>query len=109
MVGRTAFEMNIWAFPEERQQLLEHLAVHGQVLHLEMHGRHRNGEIRLVDVSVQPIELDGVPCLLLTARDISELKQAQAQVRHLAYHDALTNLPNRALLMDCLLYTSRCV
>jgi diguanylate cyclase (GGDEF)-like protein/PAS domain S-box-containing protein len=100
VVGRTAFEMNIWAFPEERQQLLEHLAVHGQVLHLEMHGRHRNGEIRLVDVSVQPIELDGVPCLLLTARDISELKQAQAQVRHLAYHDALTNLPNRALLMD---------
>ena len=100
VIGRTAFEMNIWAFPEERQQLLEHLAVNGQVLHLEMHGRHRNGEIRLVDVSVQPIELDGVPCLLLTARDISELKQAQAQVRHLAYHDALTNLPNRALLMD---------
>src|SRR5690606_15595695 len=28
------------------------------------------------------------------------LKQAQAQVQHLAYHDALTNLPNRALLMD---------
>ncbi|MGY2436590.1 diguanylate cyclase domain-containing protein, partial [Escherichia coli] len=60
----------------------------------------RDGEVHLVDVSVQPIELNGAPCLLLTARDISELKQAQAQVQHLAYHDALTNLPNRALLMD---------
>ncbi|WP_276489113.1 sensor domain-containing protein [Ectopseudomonas mendocina] len=100
VLGRTAFEMDIWAFPEERQQLLEQLARHGQVLHLEMHGKHRNGEVRLVDVSVQPLELDGMPCLLLTARDISELKQAQAQVQHLAYHDALTNLPNRALLMD---------
>ena len=100
VVGRTAFEMDIWAFPDERQQLLEQLARNGQVLHLEMHGKHRSGEVRLVDVSVQPIELDGVPCLLLTARDISELKQAQAQVQHLAYHDALTNLPNRALLMD---------
>ncbi|TRO10055.1 bifunctional diguanylate cyclase/phosphodiesterase [Ectopseudomonas mendocina] len=100
VVGRTAFEMDIWAFPDERQQLLEQLAHNGQVLHLEMHGKHRSGEVRLVDVSVQPIELDGVPCLLLTARDISELKQAQAQVQHLAYHDALTNLPNRALLMD---------
>ncbi|UYP28904.1 PAS domain S-box protein [Pseudomonas sp. Z8(2022)] len=100
VLGRTAFEMDIWAFPEERQQLLEQLARHGQVLHLEMHGKPRNGEVRLVDVSVQPLELDGMPCLLLTARDISELKQAQAQVQHLAYHDALTNLPNRALLMD---------
>lgn len=100
VVGRTAFEMDIWAFPDERQQLLEQLARNDQVLHLEMHGKHRSGEVRLVDVSVQPIELDGVPCLLLTARDISELKQAQAQVQHLAYHDALTNLPNRALLMD---------
>lgn len=65
-----------------------------------MHGRHRDGQLRLVDVSVQPIELNGLACLLLTARDISELKQAQALVQHLAYHDALTNLPNRTLLMD---------
>ena len=100
VVGHTAFELDIWAYPEERQQMLEHLARNGQVLHMEMHGRHRNGEVRLVDVSVQPIELNGAPCLLLTARDISELKQAQAQAQHLAYHDALTNLPNRALLMD---------
>jgi len=31
---------------------------------------------------------------------VSLLKNAQAQIRHLAYHDPLTNLPNRALLMD---------
>lgn len=100
VVGRTSLEMNIWAYPEERTRMIEHLAQQGHVLHMEMHGRHRDGVIRLMDVSVQPIELDGIPCLLLTARDISELKQAQAQAQHLAYHDALTNLPNRALLMD---------
>ncbi|WP_417706579.1 EAL and GGDEF domain-containing protein [Pseudomonas sp.] len=100
VIGRTVHELSIWAYPEERVRMIEHLAQQGQVLHMEMHGRHRDGEVRLVDVSVQPIELNGVPCLLLTARDISELKQAQAQVQHLAYHDALTNLPNRALLMD---------
>ncbi|EZH78030.1 histidine kinase [Ectopseudomonas composti] len=100
VIGRTVHELSIWAYPEERVRMIEHLAQQGQVLHMEMHGRHRDGEVRLVDVSVQPIELNDVPCLLLTARDISELKQAQAQVQHLAYHDALTNLPNRALLMD---------
>ncbi|WP_343349910.1 sensor domain-containing protein [Pseudomonas sediminis] len=100
VIGRTVHELSIWAYPEERVRMIEHLTQHGQVLHMEMHGRHRDGEVRLVDVSVQPIELNDVPCLLLTARDTSELKQAQAQVQHLAYHDALTNLPNRALLMD---------
>ena len=100
VIGRTVYELNIWAYPEERTQMIEHLIQHGKVLHREMHGRHRDGEVRLMDVSVQPIELNDTPCLLLTARDVSELKQAQAQVQHLAYHDALTNLPNRALLMD---------
>jgi len=100
VVGKSVHELNIWAYPDERKQMIDHLLLHGQVLRMEMHGRNRDGEVRLVDVSVQPIELNGVPCLLLTARDISELKQAQAQVQHLAYHDALTNLPNRALLMD---------
>jgi diguanylate cyclase (GGDEF)-like protein len=44
--------------------------------------------------------LDETPCLLMTTRDVSQLRNAQAQIRHLAYHDSLTNLPNRALLMD---------
>ncbi|ARS48535.1 EAL domain-containing protein [Ectopseudomonas hydrolytica] len=100
VIGRTAFELNIWAFPEERAVMLDHLAKNGQVLHMEMHGQHRNGDVRLVEVSVQPLDLNGSSCLLLTARDISELKQAQAQVQHLAYHDALTNLPNRAMLIN---------
>jgi len=33
-------------------------------------------------------------------RDISERKRAEETIRHLAYHDALTGLPNRALFED---------
>jgi diguanylate cyclase (GGDEF)-like protein/PAS domain S-box-containing protein len=33
-------------------------------------------------------------------RDITELKQAEEQIRQLAYYDSLTNLPNRRLLLD---------
>ena len=35
-----------------------------------------------------------------TAEDITDRKAAEAQVRFLAYHDAMTGLPNRMLFMD---------
>ena len=34
------------------------------------------------------------------ARDITQRKQAEETIRHLAYHDGLTNLPNRVLFQD---------
>ncbi|HUE94271.1 PAS domain S-box protein [Pseudomonas sp.] len=100
VIGRSSGELSVWADPQERVQMVQRLMQDGHVYHMEMHGRHRDGTVKLVEVSVQPIELNATPCLLLTARDISELKHAQAQVQHLAYHDSLTNLPNRALLLD---------
>lgn len=100
VIGRSSKTLDVWADLEERARMVQRLQQDGHVYHMEMHGKHRDGTTILVEVSVGPIELNGKACLLLTARDISELKNAQAQVQHLAYHDSLTNLPNRALLLD---------
>ncbi|TDF85586.1 PAS domain S-box protein [Pseudomonas sp. H9] len=100
VIGRTVYEIGIWADDKQRSMLIAELQDRGRVHHREMLGRNKRGDILTVEVSIEPITLNETHCLLLTARDVSQLKNAQAQIRHLAYHDPLTNLPNRALLMD---------
>jgi len=100
VVDRTVFEFSIMADMTQRTRLIQEIEEKGKVRNRELLGRNKNGELITVDVSIDPLILDGTPCLLITARDISQLKNAQAQIQHLAYHDSLTNLPNRALLMD---------
>ncbi|MDP2145468.1 MAG: PAS domain S-box protein, partial [Pseudomonas sp.] len=99
-IGLTLYQIGIWADENQRTTLLAELQVKGRIHHMDMLWHNKRGELLAVEVSVEPITLNETPCLLLTARDVSLLKSAQAQIRHLAYHDPLTNLPNRALLMD---------
>ncbi|MGE6662305.1 EAL domain-containing protein [Pseudomonas sp. NPDC077408] len=98
-IGRTSYELGVWP-STQRQEILERLERDGRVTNWEMVGQDRHGRLKHIEVSVEPIVLNNTDCLLLSARDISQLKAAHAQIHHLAYHDPLTNLPNRTLLTD---------
>jgi diguanylate cyclase (GGDEF)-like protein/PAS domain S-box-containing protein len=59
----------------------------------------KNGDPIWIDMnSLQFAEVEGVSLWLM--QDISEMKQYQEQVEHIAFHDPLTGLPNRLLLSD---------
>nr|WP_315053783.1 EAL domain-containing protein [uncultured Brevundimonas sp.] len=57
-------------------------------------------EPRAVEVCAHTVEYRGRECRVLAVRDLTEKKEAQRQIEHLARHDALTDLPNRALLEE---------
>jgi diguanylate cyclase (GGDEF)-like protein/PAS domain S-box-containing protein len=61
-------------------------------------------EERILLTSKSPLLDDAgrVANVVTVSLDVTELKRAEAQVRHQAGHDALTGLPNRALFKDYL-------
>jgi PAS domain S-box-containing protein len=63
---------------------------------------HRDGHILWVDLSVSLVRNDdGSPRYFIAQMvDINDRKQFEQQLRHQAFHDSLTGLPNRSLFMN---------
>ncbi len=68
--------------------------------HFEWILRRKNGEDFPADVLLSAFNYGGERILQAAVRDITERKQAEQRIAHLANHDALTDLPNRHLLQD---------
>jgi diguanylate cyclase (GGDEF)-like protein len=68
---------------------------------LELTVRHQDGRRRQAEMTITNLLGDpSVAGLVLNTRDISERKELQDQLVHEAYHDALTQLANRALFRE---------
>jgi diguanylate cyclase (GGDEF)-like protein/PAS domain S-box-containing protein len=65
----------------------------GEATGVRLDGVHFPQEISLTAIA-------GENSMVCVVRDITERTYAEEQIKHLAYHDALTNLPNRLLFKD---------
>lgn len=59
-----------------------------------------NKEREEKDILVTITTIPGTDNHVASLTNISELKEAERQISHQAFHDTLTNLPNRALFME---------
>ncbi|MBF1989413.1 PAS domain S-box protein [Fischerella thermalis] len=89
VLGRTAFELNMWVNPSDRTKLLQKLQAQGAIRNQEIKFRKKSGEIIIVQVAAEVIELDGIPCLLAVSHDITERKQTEELLRLSAQRDRL--------------------
>jgi diguanylate cyclase (GGDEF)-like protein len=77
-------------------------AMYRSVLHMKVEGK-RTAHVRELSdgralaVNFSPIEGDG---WMVTLEDITDRRQVEARIVHMAHHDALTGLPNRVLFHD---------
>jgi len=67
----------------------------------ELRVRRRNGDWAVVEFTASDLRREpGVAGVVLNGRDVTDRKTLEAELRRLALHDGLTDLPNRTLFLD---------
>ncbi|MFA7281632.1 MAG: EAL domain-containing protein [Sterolibacterium sp.] len=75
-------------------------AMKGEVTHFEWQALQADGTTLDVEISLSLVVMNGKNYLQAIVRDITARRQAEEEIKHLAFYDPLTQLPNRRLLLD---------
>ncbi len=102
VVGETPRLLRAPQTPPETHRRLWETVKSGFEWHGELHNRRKNGELYWCLQTISPLkdERGAVTHFVAITEDISERKEAESQIRHLAFYDPLTGLPNRRLFRD---------
>lgn len=78
-----------------REDLLEAKHLVFEAIHVK-----KSGEEFPVEIHANIVNQFGIPVILSVVRDITERREAEEEIEHMAFYDNLTDLPNRFLGME---------
>ena len=96
LLGRHILE---FLMPDEVPKVRE-VMLAGRETRYETCARHRDGSPLPVEVIVRTLERSGEKQRMSIVRDIRDRLDSEARIQHLALHDSLTGLLNRAAFME---------
>jgi PAS domain S-box-containing protein len=79
-IGKTPTDLGIWVDPDHRLKLKEELAANG-CARVDIAFRAKGGEERVAIGSASLIEIEGEPCMLAMATDITDRKRSEIALR----------------------------
>lgn len=87
---------------EQCRELFHKITMHGSAPQHELEMRTAAGQPRLLllDAFAAGNRPDAAPSFIAVVEDLTDQKKTDQQLMHQAFHDQLTGLPNKALLMD---------
>ncbi|PIY22537.1 MAG: hypothetical protein COZ11_12325 [Deltaproteobacteria bacterium CG_4_10_14_3_um_filter_51_14] len=83
VIGKTSFELEIWANPEDRDKMIKELTRKGFCENLEAVFRRRDGTVGTGLISSRVIFLGKVPHIISVTRDITAMKEADEERKRL--------------------------
>ncbi|MFO0941637.1 MAG: PAS domain S-box protein [Pirellulales bacterium] len=87
VIGRTTAELQIWAIPSDRQEMLSRLSATQSARNMEILFRTKSGKFHTLLMSVEIIHIEGQSFSLAMSIDISQRKEAE-----LVKHQTLSRL-----------------
>jgi PAS domain S-box-containing protein len=81
LIGRTSTELHMWAEPSDRAKIVSVIAQKGSGREIENRLIRKDGDFRDCVGSIEVIDVNGEPCILIIFLDITDRKRVNAQLR----------------------------
>lgn len=102
LIGKNLYDAVETIISTEEYERIREEVLQGTIWRGQLKSMKKNGEIFWVDATIIPLQdMDGqIYQVLSILFDVTERKQLEEQLHFMAYHDGLTTLPNRRLMVQ---------
>lgn len=101
LTGMNILSIGQAIMPEQQLAHLQSVLKKGEIWRGQVRSLKKNGQPFWVDATIIPLfDVEGrIYQMLSILFDITDRKEMEEQLHHMAYHDPLTNLPNRRMMV----------